>query len=260
MEENWKKSVTTLYDSLEFNRRAVGVRFIKSEKEFDNIDAINPKKPINYCGIVKGASCGHKIKANEDSIACSSGSRVLGINPSDVKNSQGENWKRLGLYKDGEISKSVRDGLNYIKEDIYGVLVQPLEFFMQKPEIVIIVTNPYNIMRLVHGYAYHYGMPKNINLVGNQAICLECTARPYVIEDLNLSVLCIGTRHRAGWSNDEMALGMPFCQFENVVDGVFNTINIMEDNSNKRRIEKNIKSSRIKELKIDYNYNYYRNV
>ena len=60
----------------------------------------------------------------------------------------------------------------------------------------MIAANPFNVMRIVQGYAYHYGMLKNVNMIGNQAICLECTARPYVLKDMNVSVLCIGTRHR----------------------------------------------------------------
>ena len=98
----------------------------------------------------------------------------------------------------------------------------------------IIATTPYNSMRIIQGYAYSYGMPKAINMIGNQALCLECTARPYTIKDMNVSMLCIGTRHRAGWKDDEMAIGIPIEQFEDVVSGLINTLNLMENDANKK--------------------------
>ena len=78
---------------------------------------------------------------------------------------------------------------------------------------------------------------QSINMIGNQAICLECTARPIGIKDLNTSMLCIGTRHRAGWKDDEMAVGIPGEQFIDVVNGLMNTLNQMENDSNKKIIE-----------------------
>lgn len=258
--ENWKKSIEIIYASLELKRKIVGVKFIQSKTEFENTDAIMPKNPMNYCGMIKSATCGYKVKLNEKLIACKSGVKVLGINSLDVENSNGENWTRLGLYKDKKISKYVRENLAYKNDKIYGIIAQPIETFEEKPDIIIIVTNPYNIMRLVQGYSYHYGIAKNINFVGNQAICLECTARPFVVKDLNISALCIGTRHRAGWLNDELAAGIPFDQFENIADGILKTINIMESNENKKKIKEKMKYYNIEDFDVKYNYNYYNNV
>ncbi|MDR1774743.1 MAG: DUF169 domain-containing protein, partial [Clostridioides sp.] len=301
---------------LDLDRKIVGVKFIRSEEEYRNLQVRQTLKPINYCGMVKAATKGHALKANEDLIRCKSGLRTLGINPVDEKNSQGENWVRLGIYKDKELSKEVRENLLYNQEKIYGVLVQPLEnFYIEKtehttneddrnleiqkikdtennrklsevelnikniepnkkekneelqmknnfrnnPEIVIMVTKPYNIMRITQGYSYHFGMPKEINFIGNQAICLECTARPYVVDDMNISMLCIGTRHRSGWKDEEMAVGIPYSKFEKVVEGIFETVNIMENNKNKKNIAEKFKEYGY-EFEIELNSNYYDKV
>ena len=73
---------------------------------------------------------------------------------------------------------------------------------------------------------------------------------------MNISLLCIGTRHRAGWRDDEMAVGIPAEQFANVVDGVFQTVNIMENDHNKKIIDQKLKEHGIP-LEIRYHYNYY---
>ena len=111
-------------------------------------------------------------------------------------------------------------------------------------------------MRIIQGYAYHHGMPASINMIGNQAVCLECTARPYVTRDINISLLCIGTRHRAGWGNDEMAVGVPQEQFADVVDGIVQTINQMESDANKEMIKKKFRDKNIP-ISIRFHYNYY---
>lgn len=246
-----------LYASLNLDRHIVGVKFLRSENEFQAEEAMIPSKKMNYCLMVASASNGHGIKARKENFLCQSGPRVLGIDPTDLKNAKGENWARLGLYSTPEISKEVREQLSYSQEDIYGVMVKPLEQYNEIPDVVLIITIPYNVMRIVQGYAYHYGIPKNINMIGNQALCLECSARPYCSDDLNVSVLCIGTRHRTGWKNEEMAVGIPKSKFENIVDGIYNTINSMESNSNKKIIEDKLRKEGILDFEIRYDYNYY---
>ncbi len=257
MYDNWKEDTAKLYASLDLARRAVGVKLIETEAEFQKTEAIFPKKPIRYCQMVKGASAGHSIKANAGSFSCQSGPRVLGINPADEKNAHGENWARLGLYSSPELSAEIRAGLSYSQKPMYGMLVQPLEKYDKEPDVVVIVTNPYNIMRITQGYAYSYGMPKNINMLGNQAVCLECSARPYVTQDMNISLLCTGTRHKALWGKEEMAAGIPVSRFSKVVDGIFKTINIMEDDENKKRIASNFAELGIP-FDVKYQYNYYK--
>lgn len=257
MSGRWKEDVVKLYASLDLTRKAVGVKLIETEAEFQSTEAVFPQKPIRYCQMVKGASAGHSIKAKAGSFSCQSGPRVLGIDPADEKNAHGENWARLGLYSSRELSEQVRAGLSYSQQPMYGVLVQPLEKYEEAPDVAVIITNPYNIMRITQGYAYSYGMPGNINMLGNQAVCLECSARPYVTQDMNISLLCIGTRHLAGWGKDEMAAGIPALKFSKVIDGIYQTINIMEDDENKKRIAKNFAEYGIP-FDVRYQYNYYR--
>lgn len=254
--QEWKKSVDLFECLLKMDRKAVGLKLLKTKEEYEKADAISLKAAINYCHMVAAATHGNRVKAKSEDFKCRSGARVLGIDKSDPKNAHGENWARLGMYKDAELSATVRNELVYSQEDQYGLLLAPIDQFDDFPDVVIIAAKPYNCMRVIQGYAYHYGMPKNVNMLGNQAVCLECSARPYVIKDMNVSVLCIGTRHRAGWKDDEMAIGIPKEQFANIADGLLQTMNLMENNHNKKIIEDNLKAKGI-EFSIRYDYNYY---
>lgn len=256
MNNKWFDCVNKLYCSLDLNRKAVGVTFLKTKEEYDKAEGILLKKPINYCQMVAAAVRGHSIKAKAENFLCQSGVQVFGLGPLDPRNSKGENWARLGLYKDAELSQTVREGLVYLPQENFGVSLAPVEMLEDFPDVVLIISSPYNSMRIVQGYAYSYGMPKSVNLIGNQAVCLECTARPYAVKDMNLSLLCIGTRHRAGWKDEEMAVGIPGEQFADVVTGLMSTLNQMENDENKKKIEAKLKSKNIP-FEIRYGYNYY---
>lgn len=256
MRQEWLDSIATLSCVLDLKRCPVGIRVIKTEEECSSFEGLALKAPINYCQMIVAASRGHVIKACSESFKCRSGARALGIDKSDPKNAHGENWDRLGLYKGADLCREIRESLCYSQENAYGLLIGALHLMPVESDVVMIAANPFNVMRIVQGYAYHYGMLKNVNVIGNQAICLECTARPYVLKDMNVSVLCIGTRHRAGWQDDEMAVGIPQAQFIDVVDGILSTLNQMESDRNKQIIQAKFEKAGIP-YPIRFHYNYY---
>ena len=42
-----------------------------------------------------------------------------------------------------------------------------------------------------------------------QALCEECTTRPFESNEVNISMLCSGTRCVAQWQKDELRIGIP---------------------------------------------------
>jgi uncharacterized protein (DUF169 family) len=97
-------------------------------------------------------------------------------------------------------------------------------------------------------------------MTGNQAICSESTAYPYLSNDINCSMLCIGTRHKSGWTDNELSVSFPFSRFSNIADRVLNTLNIMENNHKKKAIEKKMEAIGYSDFEIRYNHNYYNSV
>lgn len=255
-ENKWNECVKKLYAALELNYKPVGIKLIKDKNGFDRATGIELKVPIQFCQMVRSAAKGNIIKAQAKDFSCKSGSRALGIEQSDPLNERGENWARLGLYHSGDLSRNIRENLSYSKIEQYGVQVGAIEYFDSCPDVIQIISNPYNCMRIMQGYAHFFGEPKSISILGNQAVCHECTARPYVLKDINVSLMCIGTRHRAGWKDEDMSVGIPKEQFEKVVEGIWNTVNIMESNKKKEIIEEKARKSGL-EINIRYNYNYY---
>jgi uncharacterized protein (DUF169 family) len=243
--------------ALELKRKIVGVKFLFSKAEYETVGAQEIRNKLNYCVMVKLAMSGKALKSTGDKLACIAGARAIGLKEVDDYHRSGRNGKKLGLYRDLATAKKVRDGMSYCDRSAYGIMVKPLDQFDQEPDVVIVVTNPYNVMRIVQAYSYYYGIQTNYKMTGNQAICSESTAYPYLNNDINVSMLCIGTRHRAGWKDDELAVAFPFNRFDKITEGIMETMNIMENNKKKEAIEKKLQENELGDFEIKYNHNYY---
>lgn len=251
-------AVKQLNCALELQRQIVGVKFLFSDAEFQEARARHIPHPMNYCVMVKVAMGGAALKATGADLACLAGGRALGLVEMDELHRSGRIGRNLGLYANLSTAKNVRDRMSYCTHKTHGVMVKPLaDYDNEVPDVVLIVSSAYNVMRIVQGHAYYYGLRPASQLAGNQAICSESTALPYMADDINVSLLCIGTRHKAGWTDNELAVGIAFSRFQTVVQGVMETINIMDANEKKAVIERKLKDAGISYPQIQYDCNYY---
>ena len=102
--------------------------------------------------------------------------------------------------------------------------------------MVIVIGCAREIMRLIQGYTCAFGIQPRISVTGNQAVCVECTAYPIQNGELNLSLLCSGTRHWNKWQDSEVGVGIPYDKLSGTVQGVRDTVNGTETDERKREI------------------------
>jgi len=264
LEEN-KKLVLQLNNALELKRHIVGVKFYYTEEEFAKAPAKQLEGYLPYCVMVRSASLGHSIKASRYEFGCRGGSTALHafdmdeLYPDkelDYFHSGKSYFERLKIYKSLDSARKTAQAITILEKKIYGVMVKPLEEYDENPDVVIIIADPYNIMRLVQGYNYEYGTNCNFKMGGNQAICSETTAYPLENDDINISVLCSGTRQIAKWGRDELAMGIPYHKFTKIVEGVYATVNMLERDPDKKRIEQKMEETSEKLIDIVYGLNY----
>jgi len=128
----------------------------------------------------------------------------------------------------------------FLKEEPAGMVAMPLENFTEAPDVVIVVSNTYNVMRMIQGHGYFNGYTNNLRTVGLQAVCQDLTTYVYNTQDINISLLCPGTRLVANWKPNEMGIGIPFNKWYEVVQGVIETTNPFERDNNKKAIIKRL--------------------
>lgn len=249
--------IETLDCILDLSRDIVGVKFIFTEEEFEHINIEQVKFKMSYCNTVRLASQGRSFKANLNHFFCKASARALGLMDVNDEIISGRLYYSFKMYNSVGIAKEVQKNVTYIDHKIYGIVVKPLQCFEEEADVVIMIVNPYQAMRIVQGYSYHYGIAKNIKLTGNQGLCSECTATPYENNDLNISLLCANTRLAAKWNDNEMGVGMPFHMFSTIAKGIIQTLNPSEPNSRKRKITEYAKEKEI-DIDVELGTSYYR--
>lgn len=251
------ETVKKAYALLNLKRRIVGVQFIYEKEKYDSVRAIEPIRPMYYCQAVCAACAGNAIKLTRDSSGCRGSSRALGFVSPASEYYTGEAGLSLGLYENCEVACSVARKLAIMHRPLYGISVMPVEMFESAPDVVLMVADTREAMRIVQGYTCTYGLHDRFCMSGNQAICVECTTYPYINQCLNLSVLCAGTRFRTDWKNDEVAVGIPYSKFEGLVKGIENTVNAIERNHRKAEIEAALREEGLFHMNLEYGHTYF---
>lgn len=234
-----------LYSALGLGNKIIGVKFISTKEDFAQIDLEEIKGKLKYCVMVKKASSGRALKAGVDNFGCIGAIAALGIG-NDTEPTI-EDYMRLGLFANEEIATLAMNDVTKLKQNICGVILMPLEEYPAPPDAAIILANSYQAMRVIQGYTYHFGVVKNVHISGNQALCSECTATPYLHQELNISTLCSGTRFFAKWDDTQLAVGLPISKIELIHNGILSTINSTENDERKKDI-----TNRSKELNRDF--------
>lgn len=250
------RDVLILNALLDLNREIVGIKLTENQEEYEEFEGKEIKNPITYCSAVKLATEGYSLKLPKEMCGCKGASRALGFEKAGESYYDGTDPCKLGLFDDKEIASRVSEETTFIKESKNGAVIKPLEKFEKKPDMVLIVTNTYNSMRIMQGYTCEFGLQNNMCISGNQAICVECTSNPYVRNNINISMMCAGTRFYSKWGKDEVGIGIPIDKFHRLVEGIRKTANSVENDTEKKRIIQKLNEigESSEDLKMDYTY------
>lgn len=256
MKKAYSKQAKIFYALLNLKHRLVGIRFFDNKSEYEKCRARNVLYKMPYCVMVKSAVAGHSIKVKEENFGCKAAARALGFVKPKESFLQGEDGFRFGIYKNIETAKESSNRIALCDKKRYGMWIAPLEEFECNPDVVICITEPYNAMRLVQAYTYSYGNANEFKLGGLQAMCSEVTAYPYMTANMNITMLCAGTRNLCKWREEELAVGIPYVKFEGVLKGLLQTVNPLERDEKKKNIENALKSIGEETIVIEYGKNY----
>ena len=230
-------AIALLNALIDLTNRPVGIRFLYSEEDYAAADVPECPKTMNYCQMVHLAAQGTGIKSRKEHFRCQSGPRAFGMIQTPDAVRSGEGLLKLGLYPDLHTQRIVYSRMSECMQKIEGLLILPAEYYTNsEPDVVLLVTTPYNVMRFVQGYTYQYGSCPGGQVFGNRALCSEATAQPFIRNEMCISTLCSGTRYYNGWAREEMALGIPGAKFAPTVEGILRTLNAAEPLDDKERI------------------------
>lgn len=221
------RDVNRMNKALGLKRCIVGVKFLYFEHEYHNLEINEYGRKTSYCMMVKHAMDGNHFKANLGHFACRCAIEALGLADEMEGVESGQRYYSLNLYESRAVAKDVTRDISRIKQKIYGIEIGPLDE-LEDADVVMLMVNAYQLMRVVQGYTYKWGIPKHLYMAGNQGVCADLTAGPFEKNDLNFSVLCAGTRRMCAWGDDEIGVGLPIQQFEPLTEGIIQTMNYID--------------------------------
>jgi hypothetical protein len=102
-----------------------------------------------------------------------------------------------------------------------SVMVAPLEEADLEPDVIVVISFPARMMQIVQVLCRATKKRLEASMTCEaSAIAGEATALPYMEKRPNLTLLCGGARGLAGYAENELALGIPFKDFDKLVDAL----------------------------------------
>lgn len=211
----------------------VGVRIFGERATFDSWPWPHPDVQLHYCTAVRLASEGNTLALDRSDIACDTAPRTLGLEPGFFEDEFIESYVTAGLYRDRRVADAVLSDVVALRKTA-GVAVGPLDRFSASdpPDVVIVSTTPYGVMRIVQATAFH-GHPVRSTTIGMHGICSENTAAPILTGEVSVSLMCSGARYEAGWDEQMMSVGLPYPLLAEVVEGLLDTAERYETDDRK---------------------------
>lgn len=236
------KKTQLLRSYLRLEHHVVGVKMIEdvSLKSYDSYTTRSGR--YSYCQMIDFATKDNVFKVTDEQFGCDTSARMVGVRPYYEEQEDIDGWYDAGFYEDREIATVQKEAVRPVDKKHTGLIVGSLEQIDLDPDVVIVLCNPYQAMRLVQGYTYNYGFNSKFGLSGMCGVCFESTSLPYAKQDISMSLLCAGSRANAGWSDDLMMVSFPLFMMDNILKGIINTANKCEPDNYKKTIIEQLKT------------------
>ena len=107
-----------------------------------------------------------------------------------------------------------------VSERYSAVLYGPLDQISIDPDIVVLLCNPLQTMKLIQAYQYSTGERVNAVMGGLFSLCGDAVATPLLCRSLNIAIGCEGAREHAGLKDHEMSVSFPYNMTHALIDGL----------------------------------------
>lgn len=200
----------------------VSVSLLKSAKSIPPT-VKTPDSGFTFCQLLALARLNGAVNAGTaQSIVCAYATSALGFTdfPDDIRSGK----RPLRMTKTEEAFARFVSSLPKIETGKFeAVVVSPLHRAPMEPDIVIISGTPAQMMRLLNAIAWNSGERTKFSSSAHCGVCAEGVAAPYLVGKPQLGVPCSGGRMFGLYQDDEMLMGVPLAQLEELVKGLEET-------------------------------------
>jgi uncharacterized protein (DUF169 family) len=196
-----------LVEKLGLSHSPVAIKLVLREEDIpENIRKL--EKNIRHCEMVQKASHGEIFYATAEEQMCKGGSAAIGLSEPPEKLKTGEFYYELGRFSSLASAKRTVDAIPKIEPIMYSAVYAPLEKANFDPDVIVVICNPAQAMKLAQALVYTLGGRVEADFSGIQSICADVVAGPYTRKTVNITLGCSGSRQYADIKEDEVVVGM----------------------------------------------------
>ena len=194
-------------DNLGLEKSPVAIKFVLREKNLpEGVSKIEDN--IRHCEMVQKASHGDIFYATSEEEMCKGGSAAVGLQEPLEKAKTGEFYMTLGRFSSIGSAKRTVDAIPKIDPMMYALVYAPLEKANFDPDVVVVICNPAQALKLAQALIYTSGGRIGADFSGIQSICADVVAGPFLSGTPNFTLGCSGSRQYADIKEDEVIVGL----------------------------------------------------
>jgi uncharacterized protein (DUF169 family) len=194
-------------DKLGLSKFLVAIKFVLREEDIPKgINKIS--KGIRHCEMVQKAAQGEIFYATGEEQTCKGGAAALGLMEAPEKVKTGEMYQSLGRFSSLGSAKRTMEDIPKIEPMMYALIYAPLEKANFHPDVIVVICNPAQAMKLAQAMVYTLGGRVEVDFSGIQSICADAVAGPFTRKRPNITLGCSGSRKFADIKPDEVIVGL----------------------------------------------------
>ena len=207
---NYTEAAETLKNYLKLSGSPVAFRFAPKKEDIPaGMQELD--KTIRHCSMVGLARKeGRIFYSTAGKHECNGGAWALGLREITDSLKSGDFYFKLGKFESSAACKRTIDRVPHLSTlETYATLYAPLEKTPFDPQIVLMVANPWVMLKLAQSVLFRVGGRINAQFAGIQSVCSDACAQTYLNGQVNFSLGCDGSRKFSGIEDGEMVIGIP---------------------------------------------------
>lgn len=207
---NYPDTAETLKKLLKLSGSPVAFRFATKKEEIPaGMEKLD--KTIRHCGMVSLARKeGKTFYSTAENHECNGGAWSLGLREITETLKNGDFYFKLGKFESSAACKRTIDRVPHLGTgETYATMYAPLEKTPFDPQVVVIVANPWAMLKLSQSALFRVGGRIGAEFAGIQSVCGDACAQTYLNGKINFSLGCDGSRKFSGIEDGEMVIGIP---------------------------------------------------
>ncbi|HMK48124.1 MAG TPA: DUF169 domain-containing protein [Methanocella sp.] len=196
---------------------------VKLAKTVADVPAGIPKmsEKTRHCQFVQNARLkGVKGYATREEHQCKGGAGVMGIETLPQAVASGDMYYKLGNFKTAEGALETVTAMPKSTENYYASIYAPLEAGGFEPDVVVVVVNPKQALRITQAYLHATGGRVSSDYSGIQSICADAVIAVKERNVPNMTFGCNGSRKNSGIADDEVIIGIPPKSLASIVEAL----------------------------------------